>query len=1303
MAVSGSGEIKLRDIYNEQQESTGEPSANTHISMDTLADSYGANAASTVTARATLSGDQDKITDFYGAIYPGTFNITLMYRGSLFSNELLDTTTPTNADNQVMIEGETFVPFAISTTGLVGTDNATFEVVTQGGAAVSPTQTDDSNTLGSLQFAGNIVLGITTDTQDGEVLKFKVTDTNNPYNTNFSDRAFKYYDDIDTHTTSEIGPAGSLSANKIMYVSAEDESVGDIVTSHTTTIGNIRSSSYSNAINENGDGGNINYSEGNENQFTIGNTPGKMTFTYTHWNYPYHITNGGSRNTSTNTAVLDIRYTRAIDSISRNASTFNSGDSVTISATGEGVSGTHTMKLGYHKTEANDDFTSAVDESVLDSLYLRQDETENFTLSLTSGTVLKTFYPKALYTSGVSNRVTGAAFTLAPAYSYSTTGNTTINVSTTQVFAVSSVIGYNSAVVITSSPNIGGGTDSATMTPLLKTGTFTITFNAAADYGQNGASYDQTDVLSVDPTVSLVLTDSQVGDNIPINDAHSDTIASATHGVVPTVFTHTPTVAGTLQNGHALTYLWTIAALNFTYTSGGTATAGAVSFKKNSSGTLAHTLLVTGDNDRDATASNGVVCKIVTKTVSGASSDTLRIGTTFTVTSISTAYTQTVALYRQAADDGYYKIANGVSVAGTIHFSMTGDAWIPDSTARTVRLVDDDNTGIVDSLGSFAILNPLAVINGFTAAQTTTLGAIYLEWTTTGATTVSINQSVGVQGSMDGNTTDTGNSNDDEITYTLTAGNANSETVTAQATATTITPSLSFGDPSTEEWTWGDTGNVSILINKNFADELTGHMGYSLNATPGGGTELQTITAGNGSTGNITLTFDKNKWDYQSSLGSAIVDFRGGHLNGGWIVSNNSATVIDFTGPNAATSFSATGTSGTGIQISWTNPSGTFTGVKVYGAEVGLGKLLLTTVANGQTPSFAHSGLNGDYEYYLQTYYSRTADSTTRTKTVNTANFQGSTIGWDSHLVYGTSFLVTQGTGYTNQEDAYHHASSESRTLYHLDTTTLGTHTVSMRRSVDGGTYSGNNTWFATGEGPDVFYLTTSANVTAANYILEANVQPDSPTGADATAHNVLLQITITWACTSTIETGFKIYRSTSSPPTNSGSPIVTLGANVVTYTNTGLDADQIYYYSVYSYHGTAYGSSASSDSDTTAVAVAWGTAPPDFGLEGIPFQTVTSGAKSITITGADTSSNGTTVSCTGGVAVALSQSAGSGYGSFLASSSITTTSSDTIYAKFRFTFPKAGVHVDFNSDVTYENGGITNTNLDISVDASLL
>ena len=126
MAVSGSGEIKLRDIYNEQQETTGEPADNTNISMDTLADSYGGFAASTVTSRATLSGDEDKITDFYGAVFPGTFHSFLLYRGSFGNNELDGVAA--NDDDSVIVEGEVVVPHAVSTYDLVGTDNATFEI-----------------------------------------------------------------------------------------------------------------------------------------------------------------------------------------------------------------------------------------------------------------------------------------------------------------------------------------------------------------------------------------------------------------------------------------------------------------------------------------------------------------------------------------------------------------------------------------------------------------------------------------------------------------------------------------------------------------------------------------------------------------------------------------------------------------------------------------------------------------------------------------------------------------------------------------------------------------------------------------------------------------------------------------------------------------------------------------------------------------------------------------------------------------------------------------------------------------------
>ena len=1189
MAVSGSGEIKLRDIYNEQQAATGEPSANTNISMDSLADSFGASAASTVTSRATLSGDQDKITDFYGATFPGTFENFAIYRGSYGSNQLDGIAA--NDDNSVVVEGETIVPYASTTQALVGAENATFEIMTIGGASLSSVQSDDSQEAGggaasNTYQAASIQLSPDNDTYDGTSMKFRVYDTNNTFNGNFGDQVFRFYDDIDTHTTSQIGPAGSLSATKIMYVDAADESVGTIDTNHTTTIGTIRSSSYSNAINENGDGDNINYTEDLEGAFTIGNTPGKMTFSYTHWNYPYSTTSGGSRNTSTNTAVLDIRYNNAIDSLAIDDTTINvssvdGANNATFTCYSEGYSGT--LTIGYDDNATASDTTYTNTTEAVSTLYVRESISKNFTISSAG-----TYYPKAHHGG---NAVVGSSFIVAPALAYTTTNNQTINVSTTQAFAASVSAGTNASVAVTSSPDIGSGTTTATMTPLLKTGDFTISYAGTADYSQTN---NQTDILSVDPTLSVSLADNQGGNNFPINDAHSDTITSGTHGVSPTVFTHTPTAVGTLQNGNALTYLWTSAGSNFTYTSGTVSTAGAVSFKKNSSGTLSHSLTVTGDDDRDASDSSSVVCQSVTKTVAGSTSDVLRIGTTFTVTSISTAYTQTVALYRQNSLDGWDKIANGVSVASTINFSLTGDAWIPDATARAVRLVDDDNTGIYAALGNFAILNVLPVINDFTATASTVIGRIDLAWTTTSATTVSINQSVGSQGSMDGSTSKTGIANNTSMTFTITAGNANSETVTATASATTLNPTITLGAPDISSWTWGDSGNVTLVAQKNFSNALDCHMGYDLTTASGtSGTELQTITAGSGTVNiDFNVVFEKNNWTYASSLGSAITDFRVGNSSAAWVVRESAATVSDFATPNDATNLSATGTSGTAIFVNWDDPSGTFTGVQVYGAPEGIGASQLgSNITNGQASQYSHTGLNDSqpYVYYIRAYYSRTANGVTRTNYNSSGTVTGNVIGWTTEVVYGSTMSPTGGTGWSDsgvssaQEDAYNGQGGNSSTLHHLTSQVLGTHDVTLHRTEDGTIWDGNDTWFSTGETPDVLYITSAGVATAATYIAGANAKPDAPANGTATA-NSTSQITLGWTCGSSIEDSFKIFRSTSSYPSTSGTLIATTAANATSYVNASLDDNEQYYYSIYSYNGTTYSSVRATATATTPI-----------------------------------------------------------------------------------------------------------------------
>jgi len=1179
--------MSLSDIYQNINETGDEmPSGGTNVSLHTLSETMENASAIGPTSRVDISADPRAFSEFYGYHYPGGYSGLgdVLYLGEPTDTPLTNDTLVEGEDLGVYFEhydqddGHETVVSIVTSAGVAATGDDTSAVFEQ-----------DDDVYG--EDAINSVL-LTVDTYEGATMKVKVVDDDNAYDSNILPNTFTYRDSIAGHgvttLTNSVGGGGYTSTT----VAASGDSVNNVIVTPTVTTGTQASATSIGVANLiAGDGGTMGASDGGEN-WTISNTPGKIRFTTTHQGFGVAV----GRNQTTSTADFNVTYARAIDDIARNASTFNSGDTVTISAVGEGVSGAHTMRLGYHKTEANDSFTAYTDESVLESLYVRQAETENFTLTLTTGTVLKTFYPKALYTAGVSERVTGTAFTLAPAYSYSTTGNTTIDVNTTQAFAVSSVIGYGSSVAITSSPNIGSGTNSATMTPLLKTGTFTITFTGTADYSQTS---NTTDILSVDPTVSVALTDDTLGLNFPITDAHSDTISSGTHGVSPTIFTHTPTVVGTLKNGLPLTYLWTSAGSNFTYTgASGTATAGAVTFKKNSSGTLSHQLTVTGDNDRDASDSTNVVCQSVTKTVSGVTIDVLRSGTTFSVTSISTAYTQTVALYRQNAMDGWDKIANGVTVASTINFSLTGDAIMPDPTARAVRLVDDDNTGIYDGLGSFAILNVLPTITSFTATASTTMGQIDLAWSITNAATVTITVNTGTDPGSQTNANNnsyivTGLGNNLTRTYTLTVANANGESVDDQDSATTVNPSITLGTPDDSSWTWADTGNVTLVAQKNFANSISGYMGYSLDTTETGGTELQTlVNQGSGKVDtDFNLVFDKNDWNYQSSLGSAIVDFRAGHADASFILQDNVATVNDFSIPNNATSGNALGTSGTGITITWTNPTGNYTGVKLYGGIQGDTISLLVDRAAGQSPSYSHGSLTQGttYEYYLVSYYSKTANGVTRTRSNQSATFTGTTISWDSISVAGLVMLPTAGTGWNDtgggltsgQEDAYLQSAAETGTLYHLSSQVLGTHTVSLRRSEDGATWNGTNDWYGDSESNDVFYIETDGDVAPANFVASANVKPDGPADATATA-NSTSQITITWSCTSAIETGFKIFRSTSSYPDSSGTPINSPAANATSYVNTGLDDNEQYYYSVYSYRGSTVSSVRATATATT-------------------------------------------------------------------------------------------------------------------------
>ncbi|MBU88061.1 MAG: hypothetical protein CL722_03630, partial [Chloroflexi bacterium] len=460
----------------------------------------------TGTSRANLNSEPYAISEFGGANYPN----------SVFSEVVAKLSTTTVGE---YVDGETGARIYWDV------DDGTTDNYTAGLKLVSDNSIVISETL---DFDGS---GATKYVTLGAI-------------PNIAEATDKYYPFVTTGTytnavSSSIDHFDQIAGTTINAVSVQtldaSSETNAITFGLSTSAGTVtsRAWTFSNASN------------GDNSAISLGSsTSATPTVTYTGTGlFPVNLIQYGnpstSRNNNSAAAInVDVRYNDAIDSLTIDDTTINvssvdGSNNATFTCYSEGYDGT--LTIGYDTNSSTGDTSYTNTTEAVDTLYQRESISKNFTISSAG-----TYYPKAHH--GGSATV-GSSFIVAPALAYSTTNDQTIDVGATQGMAASVSAGTNASVAITSSPNIGGGTNSATMTPGSNNGRYTISYAGTADYLPNNVN-NQTDILTVRPKIdSLTPSPSTVYGLGSYTSGYTPTGVSTTNTTVTAVTTGT--ISGT--------------------------------------------------------------------------------------------------------------------------------------------------------------------------------------------------------------------------------------------------------------------------------------------------------------------------------------------------------------------------------------------------------------------------------------------------------------------------------------------------------------------------------------------------------------------------------------------------------------------------------------------------------------------------------------------------------------------------------------------------------------------------------------
>jgi len=1290
-AITGSGQISFNDLF--QNRSSGTPQ---DISLKTESETFASGsvvAGSPVqtTARFDLEDAPYALSEFYSADFPSSLITSVGF-----------TTEGGGSDTNVVDNEDLDVTFNHDGT----TGDYTVQILNSTGTQVfnTATSTVSSGTQKTHTFSNITNLSAGTFKTRVKFGGFNVRDSGN----------FTHFDLL-------TGGSTSIS-NGSQFVDAADESVSNVTLTPTVSTGVQTSTSIGTTVLTGGDGGNISVTNTSGTTYSVQNTPGVLRFDVTHIGNPSQ-----ARNNTTSTATLDVRYNSAIDGIAVDDTTVNSGQSFTISAVSEGVQ-SKTLRLGYGTSNSNTTYTANSDKSISDTRYVRSNQSQAFTVNLTSGTSLVQYFPKAHYTDDTGTLVAGTAFNVAPAFSYSATGNQTINIDQTADFGVSSIVGNGASIVVASSPNIGGATftsnGTTTMNPDDNTGngTYTISYTGTANFSQVNNATSAT--LTVRPKVSITSN----------NSAPKGLLGSYSSGLTPTGTSNESFTVTASTQGANLSYSWTLPS-NFTDTAGGGSGDNSVTgfFSGGSEGIRQFALTVTGNSVASTQATEDVTYTGYTQqsisNVSPTSGNFRRgvttLNVTFTSRNVAFAKILLIGVSTGTANKTFTASTDSLDSAtadaleSQSHSATITDVGQGDVGTYTVRVLDaSDDSPSTDASGNITILDLEPTTPGaFNDSSSITAyhGSLTLDWSASSYRyQYQIFKSAG----------------DSDASYSQLGSNQTGTSITISQTSHTqsngpfyykvrainfaqgplstetsnfnspvrikVQPTLSANNnqPQPNLSTIFSTANNSSTTStavtlSNQSDNSNLAFSYALSSNSAGcsisnaNTATPTVSAGSG-VGSVVLTLtvtaDPSQTQVQSGDTITVnyapkiyeVTFTTGNLsNGDFIVNSSTISITSVKWQGSACSTFHLAVNSTSTPRNEPNgPNGTNNVVVLDGST------LTSAILNGNTggAQIGDSFCQWTGNISLGTVdtegtFNVVAEPVGESPTMSTgvASTQLTVLGWNTILIT----YPLGGITWSHPEQAFNQegGSFSNFTKYYLGSFNVGTDLKNDQDANDNFN-GGGNYYKISGY---VIKVSSAGNVD--EYILNANVPPKNPTGL--TLGNVTTtSFTVDFTDNSTIEDGYRIYVHTSATGlVDSGNLEHTVTAGELPQTINSIDGSSLtagtpYHVAVVGFNGTGT-SDALTGSVTTLAATSWSSVFASFTDNGgSPSSTRTTTAKTLVL---NNGSGNTTISRTtsDGITVAYSTN-GSSYSSFSTSHTFSFTSG-TLYVKFRKTFPKFG------------------------------